>query len=147
MLHIIELLGHINALLFKVLIPTIKAEGLTITEVMILMKVCKKGAFRAKDLAEGVGVPQSTFTGIVDRLVAKKYLTRVNDTEDRRSVLVQGTEELKVLMEHIISVCNEKLGHIFKNLPEDFVQQVIEDLQTMRQYLLQNEEHGNCDSN
>ena len=42
-----------------------------------------------RDIAEFLDVPFSTATGIVDKLVDLKYLTRFNSSEDRRTVLVR----------------------------------------------------------
>lgn len=139
MLQILELLHRINSQIMRTLVPAIRAENISVTEMIILWKVHRKGTFRATDLAREADVPPSTFTGIVDRLVAKNYLTRINDHEDRRSVLVQGTPELNKLIEHMVSVCDVKLKEVFKDIPEDFIELLIKDLQTLYKYLLQYE--------
>ena len=138
MLQIFELIRQINSLLFRAMVPIVKAEGLARTELMILWKVYNRGTYRATDLAREVDVPPSTFTGIFDRLVAKDYLVRVNDPDDRRSVLVQGTEELNRLVERIMSQVEVRLKEIFHDMPDEMLGHIMEDLNEMCRYLRQN---------
>jgi len=50
-------------------------------------------------LAQGMSVPMSTATGVVDRLVRKKLLKRDRSEEDRRIVKVTLTKEGRDLLE------------------------------------------------
>ncbi|HBV96087.1 MAG TPA: MarR family transcriptional regulator [Desulfotomaculum sp.] len=52
-------------------------------------------------LAQGMSVPMSTATGVVDRLVRKKLLKRDRSEEDRRIVTVALTEEGSELLEKV----------------------------------------------
>lgn len=52
-------------------------------------------------LAQGMSVPMSTATGVVDRLVRKKLLKRDRSEEDRRIVTVALTEEGRALLEKV----------------------------------------------
>lgn len=52
-------------------------------------------------LAQGMSVPMSTATGVVDRLVRKKLLKRDRSEEDRRIVTVALTEEGRELLEKV----------------------------------------------
>jgi len=145
MLQIFELLGKINSMLLRSVVPIVKAEGLSGSEMLILWKIYKKGAYKTTELAKDADLPPSTITGIIDRLVARNYLIRINGMEDRRSVLVECTQELKQLIERILSAVDVKLVDVFKSLPDDFLQNTIKDLQVLYQYLLQNEGYDNCE--
>ena len=46
-----------------------------------------------KDIADELGVPMSTATGIVDKLVQKGYLQRKYSATDRRIVLIELDQE------------------------------------------------------
>lgn len=52
-------------------------------------------------LAQGMSVPMSTATGVVDRLVRKKLLQRDRSEEDRRIVTVALTGEGRDLLEKV----------------------------------------------
>lgn len=144
MLQFFELLGQVNARLMKTMFPVIKAENLTVVEMMILMRINKKGPHKTTDLAKDVAVPPSTFTGIIDRLVSRGYLTRVNIPEDRRSVLLEGTQELKELVDRIMSACDERLTEALKELPPEFLEEMTQNLQTLKEHLQKNS--GDCGS-
>ena len=59
---------------------------------LILVYSSETGSLRMGQLASALGVALSTATGTVDRLVEQGLLTRHEDPEDRRSVVVSLTE-------------------------------------------------------
>ncbi|MCR4436098.1 MAG: MarR family transcriptional regulator [Clostridiales bacterium] len=140
MMHVVELLSSVYRQIGRALLPVFKAEGLSITELIILWKVSRRGTYRATELAKDAGVPASTFTGIFDRLAAKGLVKRINDPEDRRSVLVQGTPKLKAVMDRIYGASNEKLEDIFKSIPQKTMDRLAICLQQVYQYMLQYDE-------
>jgi DNA-binding MarR family transcriptional regulator len=72
----------------------------------------KKEEVIMRDIAEYLDVPYSTATGIVDKLVKKKILKRVNSETDRRTVKVGLTPKRgKEIFEQFISF-RHKLGEI-----------------------------------
>ena len=86
----------------KIILPeeVIKLElSISRYELAALMLVKKHREPTMSSLAQGMAVPVSTATGIVDRLVRKGYLKRGSSEEDRRIVTValtdKGTELVK----------------------------------------------------
>ena len=86
-----------------------------------------------KDIADELGVPMSTATGIVDKLVQKGYLKRMYSAADRRIVLIdldtEGKEafELFTKMKYeatkrIISMLSIEDAEIFTNYLEQIAQ-------------------------
>jgi MarR family transcriptional regulator, organic hydroperoxide resistance regulator len=65
------------------------------TELITLIFVDRQGDIIMSALSEYIGVPMSTATGIVDRLVKDKYLLRERNDEDRRIVTIRLTEKGK----------------------------------------------------
>ena len=63
------------------------------TEFIALFLINKVGECTMSSLAEGVSVPMSTATGIVDRLVRHGYVSRGRSEEDRRVVTVSLTQK------------------------------------------------------
>jgi DNA-binding MarR family transcriptional regulator len=66
---------------------------LTVQQLKTLAALWGQPAARMRDLSAMLGVNLSTATGIVDRLVERGYLERRSHPEDRRSVLVQLSDE------------------------------------------------------
>lgn len=114
-----ELLALAHRFLYRLMLPLLRAEGLTVSEVLV-MKCLTDGwetgreagggpgaageaggdappaeagaGYRLTDLSRQLGVPPSTLTAVIDRLEAMGYLVRVPSPADRRSVLVRPTE-------------------------------------------------------
>lgn len=66
--------------------------SLSVFELLALMVSDKYQSVTMSSLAQGMSVPMSTATGVVDRLVKKGLLERGRSEEDRRVVTVSLTE-------------------------------------------------------
>lgn len=70
-------------------------------ELLALMLSEKYRTVTMSNLAQGMSVPMSTATGIVDRLVKKGLLERSRSEKDRRVVTVSLTDNGKALVEDL----------------------------------------------
>lgn len=134
-IQLLELYSRVYRRLVRRLAPLFQAEGFSGTETLVLWKVHNWGPLRVKDLAGHIGIPPSTFTGVLDRLVARGLLERVPDPEDRRSVLVRGSPALAELIGRLTAAIEGELKHIFNALPEDCSRRLLADLEVLSQYL------------
>jgi len=139
MFELVELLSQVNTQIFRILSPIVKESNITITELIILWKINKKGPYRITDLAKEVGVPASTLTGVFDRLELKEYLVRIHDNKDRRSILIQGTPKLKSLINSLILEAESDLLGLLDTLPPGFIEHFLTDLTLLQTHLLQKE--------
>ncbi len=135
MFRLIELISSINVHLLRQLSSIVKTQGLSVSEMIILWKVNKKGRARIKDIAAEVGLPPSTMTGIFDRLAKLEYVERLHDVEDRRSVMIQGTPQLATLVDQASLKAMDELEGILGSLPNGFLQRFEEDLEIMYNHL------------
>lgn len=71
------------------------------------------------NLAQGMAVPMSTATGIVDRLVKRGLLKRDRSEEDRRVVTVSLTDNGKALVENLKAHFRDFLDRIRSLLTEE----------------------------
>ncbi|MHB1042132.1 MAG: MarR family winged helix-turn-helix transcriptional regulator [Eubacteriales bacterium] len=88
----------------KIVIPEelIKIELLLSRfELLALLLAEKHQTVTMSNLAQGMSVPMSTATGIVDRLVKKGLLERGRSEEDRRVVIVSLTSCGKALVQDL----------------------------------------------
>jgi DNA-binding MarR family transcriptional regulator len=136
---LIELLWNINRKLAKRLTPLAQKEGLSITELVVLRKAHKAGTWRVTALAEELCVPPSTLTGVLDRLVEGGWLERDRDPDDRRAVVVKGTEKLDDLMRSLLHASSRILERALKTLPHVTRERLAGDLASVLQCLEQEE--------
>ena len=72
-------------------VDIVAANDITKYDLALIGMIGKKGEVIMRDIAEYLDVPYSTATGIVDKLVNKKILKRINSDTDRRTVKVTIT--------------------------------------------------------
>lgn len=135
MFELVELLSQVNTRIFRLLSPLVKEYNLSISELILLWKVNKKGPYKITDLAKSAGLPASTLTGVFDRLESKNYLVRIHDSSDRRSVLIQGTPQLKDMIESVIAAADRELVDLFDTLPPGFLEEFVKNLTEMNNHL------------
>jgi DNA-binding MarR family transcriptional regulator len=94
-IRLVELLYQINRRIWKLFSPLFRGEQPSLTELLVLKIMSKKKTSRVTELATMIGVPSSTVTGILDRLVQQGFLQRSQDPSDRRSVCMTATPKLE----------------------------------------------------
>ena len=90
--------------------------NLTVPQLKSLFFISNQGVTNPGKLAEGLGVTPPNVTGIVDRLVEQGFLTRQENREDRRALVLQVTEKgeslLSDLRERRASSMRDVLAHL-----------------------------------
>jgi DNA-binding MarR family transcriptional regulator len=125
---LVELLSEINRKLWKRLAPVARAQGLSLTEMLVLWKVNHRGSYRVTELADDIGLPPSTLTGVADRLTAAGWLERAADPDDRRVVMMRSTSKLADFINGTLRASSKNLARTFRHLPRELVQRLIDDL-------------------
>jgi DNA-binding MarR family transcriptional regulator len=107
---------ELHRLLHRWLLPVVKTRGLSVSELGVFWILSRHGRYRLTDLSRELGVPASTLTGIIDRLVLQDYVFRVRSDDDRRSVEISPTPKLletsSVLKKAIRGIIAEALAEI-----------------------------------
>jgi DNA-binding MarR family transcriptional regulator len=116
---LVELFWNINRKIGKRLAPLAQKEGLSLTEMAVLWKSHHAGACRATALADELGLPPSTLTGMFDRLVDGGWLERDRDPDDRRAVVMKGTVKLGELVRALKHASSRSLEKAFHGLPQN----------------------------
>lgn len=125
MLEFVAYLRRLNVSVNMAFLPMLRDKGLTPPELLILLKVSKSNFFRPTELSKQIGIPGSTFTGIVDRLVNRGLLQRETDPDDRRGVIVRGTPELTEIMGEISQGSEAILAELFREIPPELMEQTL----------------------
>ncbi len=135
--RLIELLYQINRRIWRLFAPLFRKEQLSLAELLVLMVMGKQKKSRALQLAADIGVPPSTVTGIVDRLVRQGYLERRQDPGDRRSVCITATPRLESFIRNWTAPMDELLRARLAPMPEARKKRMIADLRTLLESLEQ----------
>ena len=128
-IHLAELFHRINRRILGRLTQGVKPGQYSMTELMVLWTLGKRRLCRASDLAERIGVPASTLTGVLDRLELQGFLVRVADSHDRRSIQLQATDTLEAFIKERMSQANAQLRETFSAIPPERLTQMAVDLQ------------------
>ncbi len=135
-LQFLEAFLRVHRKLAKHLSRLCRQEGLSGLEFFVLWKVNKKGLWRVTELAAASDIPASTLTGILDRLERQGWIKRTPDPGDRRSVLVEGTPELKEFLAGFFARVEEELSSLFSTLPfPSLLGRLTSDLQLLGEHL------------
>ncbi|MBN1696950.1 MAG: MarR family transcriptional regulator [Spirochaetales bacterium] len=126
---LIELLNNIRKRLLKRLSPLKKEGPLSFAEILVLHKLYHRKKCRVTDLAREFGIPPSTLTGMLDRLVIQGFIERGMDPNDRRGVILTVTEATVKLVRERIAAVTESLRGIFLSLPPERQERLIIELQ------------------
>lgn len=89
---------------------------LTLEEFMVLDLVYESGSCSMKDIISSFSMPPSTATGLVDRLVDRKYVIRSKSKEDRRRILIKMTTKGKKVYSSFKSGALAQLEDSLKHL-------------------------------
>jgi len=139
-IELTELLGGIHRKIMRRISRFAVEEGLSVTEGMVLWKIHKRGISRVSEISTQIGLPPSTLTGILDRLVAGGWLTREDDPEDRRAVLMKSTPKLAEFTRNSMRRSSRDLEKSFKDLAPDVIDRLVADLKSVLGCLEDDEE-------
>ncbi len=90
--------------------------NLTLAQLKSLLFIASKEKTNFKKLAEALGVTPPNITGIIDRLVEQDLVSRTENTEDRRVMLLQLTKKGRDLLNHLrenrFNITTQVLAHL-----------------------------------
>lgn len=75
--------------------------NLSIAQLKSLLFIASKGKTNFKKIAEALGVTPPNITGIIDRLVEQGLVSRTENPEDRRIMLLQVTDKGQQLLANL----------------------------------------------
>jgi len=115
--------------------PLLKAKGLSVSELGVFLLLSTQGSYRLTDLSRELGLPASTLTGIIDRLILREYVSRVRSEDDRRSVEISPTPKLLETSKIINKAIRESLAEALTDIPDPILVHVNEDLNAILLHL------------
>lgn len=88
-------------------------------EMLALVHVYRVGETSMSRLAEYVGVPLNTATGIVNRLEKRGLVQRWRSVQDKRVMVVRITEQGSAQVASVVEAVGSTLGRIFEGLDDE----------------------------
>jgi len=114
--QIIELQQQVNRFLGQYAPEAWMELNLTIAQLKSLFFIASEGAINSRKLAVTLGVTPSNVTGIIDRLVEQGLVSRVENPEDRRVLLLQATGKGEALLANLRESSISHLSEILARL-------------------------------
>ena len=98
---------------------TLKAEyDVTGPQLICLYHIARHEPTTLSQISSAVSLSAGTVNGILDRLQAKKLITRKRTVKDRRKVMVRLTEQGRQLVDRAPSLLHAQLAAHIETLPE-----------------------------
>lgn len=89
---------------------------ITVPQMILLEIAFEKNMCTMSDLAKSIGVTTSAVTGLTDRLIRAKLITRTRGIKDRRIVIISLSEKGKNLIKKILNERQQMIKKAFGNL-------------------------------
>lgn len=93
--------------------------NLTIAQLKSLFFIANQGSTNSRRLAAALGVTPSNVTGIVDRLVEQGLVSRQENPEDRRSLLLQATDKGESILSDLRERRTTYLSEVLARLSQE----------------------------
>lgn len=106
---------------------------LTVPQLKSLFFISNEGSTSIGKLAGALGVTPANVTGIVERLVRQGLVSRTENPEDRRMLLLQTTEKGRGLIADLRERRTSWLSEILDNLSPDELSRLAEGLSLLLQ--------------
>ena len=113
--EVIELHGRVNRSLRHSTQDAWMRLSLTVPQVKSLFYITNHGTTNFKNLAAALKVTQSNLTGVIDRLVEQDMVSRKENSEDRRMMLLKATDKGEAL---VTDLRERRISHLSQALSE-----------------------------
>jgi DNA-binding MarR family transcriptional regulator len=91
---------------------------ITPAQFYVLSALWDKDEIKFKDLAKRLDMDGATLTGVLDRMEKRDFIQKIEDTRDRRSVLVCLTPKSKEIRPQMIEIARDLDAEFRKNVDE-----------------------------
>ncbi|BAY22745.1 MarR family transcriptional regulator [Calothrix sp. NIES-2100] len=103
-------------------------ESLSVPQFRTLAFLDRHPSASLSQVAEHLGVTRATASTLTERLVQKDLVSRVENPQERRHVLLNLTDAGKYHLQQIRSLTSARIASVLTNLPEDQMKSVVEGL-------------------
>lgn len=105
-------------------------EAVTVTQFRVLVVLRGHGETRLNRLADRLGVKPSTALRTVDRLIAADLVTRRENAQDRREVVIELTAKGRRVVDRVTERRRGAIREIVEQMPHQQARRLVEALST-----------------
>ncbi len=98
--------------------------SLTIAQVKSLFYIYNEGTVNFRQLAAAMKVTPSNVTGIIDRLVEQSLVSRTENPEDRRMLMLRLTEKGEVLINNLRERRQSQMSLILSKMTKEDLEMI-----------------------
>lgn len=109
----------------------VHCKKINMTSIMILKQLSGGNQKTLTEISESLGLPNSTASVLVDKLVKQEMLSRVRDKDDRRKVLICITDKALELEEEIMEQFTEYLKELIKPASKEETDTILKGLEVL----------------
>ena len=99
--EVIKLQMEMNQLLAPIVMESWKNLDVPLAQLKSLFMITCKGSTNFRKLSDDLGVTPGDVTGIIDRLVKQGLVSRGEDPQDRRVIVLQATDKGRALLANL----------------------------------------------
>jgi len=129
--QVIELQHKVNRMLRRQVPDAWMELSLTLAQLKSLFFISSEGNTNVRKLAAALSVTSANVTGIVDRLVKQGLVTRRENPEDRRMLLLQVTDKGRALITDLRERQTSRLSEILDYMSPDEVSTLAQGLSSL----------------
>jgi len=129
--QVIELQHKVNRMLRRQVPDAWMELSLTLAQLKSLFFISSEGNTNVRKLAAALSVTSANVTGIVDRLVKQGLVTRRENPEDRRMLLLQVTDKGRALITDLRERQTSRLSKILDYMSPDEVSTLAQGLSSL----------------
>ncbi len=96
--------ARISRTLYRPYVERLRRYSMTPPQLFLMMSLYERDNVTASELATHIQLDKSTLTGMLSRLEHRKYITRMTDENDGRSVRVTLTEQGRKLRRPLTAI-------------------------------------------
>lgn len=103
-------------------------ESLSVPQFRMLAFLDRHPGASLSQVAEHLGVTRATASNLTDRLVQKNLVSKVENPQERRHVLLNLTETGKYHLQQVRAMTSARIASVLADLPKEQLQSVVEGL-------------------
>lgn len=101
-------------------------RDMNMAEFTTLETLYNKGPQTVRQISNGVLIKFGSITYVIDKLVKKEYVERINSTEDRRVVYIHITKKGKKVMDAVFPQHKKAIERMFQDVSDFDKEMIIE---------------------
>ncbi|WP_442601916.1 MarR family winged helix-turn-helix transcriptional regulator [Paenibacillus sp. KN14-4R] len=99
--------------------------NLSFSQFRMLFKLSSRGKQKVSELAESLCITSGAITGAADKLIARGFVERTRDEDDRRVVYIAITPQGEEIVQQIHEGQRETIAMFFDELPKEDIDHLI----------------------